>query len=178
VGGLVGAGKSTAAEALAAVLPGVPIGSDRVRKRRAGLDPTRPAPAGFYAPEARRAVYTALLARAEAVVGSGRVAILDAQWARREDRDRAAELARRLGAPRVFVEVRCDEAIALERLAKRQAQGGSASDAGPELLAASRAGFEPFDERVEGSRCCVDTGRAGWPERLDAVPAALQRARA
>jgi aminoglycoside phosphotransferase family enzyme/predicted kinase len=177
VGGLVGAGKSSAARSLADALPGVPIASDGVRKRRAGLDPTRPAPAGFYTPEARRAVYGALLERAEAVVGSGRVAILDAQWSRREDRDRAAELARRLGAPRVFVEVRCDEAIALERLAKRQAQGGSASDAGPSLLAASRAGFEPFDESAEGRRCLVDTGRSDWRDRLAAIRVAVARER-
>jgi hypothetical protein len=74
----------------------------------------------------------------------------------------------------VFVEVRCAEAIALERLAKRQAEGGSASDAGPALLAASRAGFEPFDAAAEGRRCCVDTGQAGWQERLGAVRAALE----
>jgi len=88
----------------------------------------------------------ALLERAEPIVASGRAALLDATWASARQRAAARALARRLGADVWLVEVRCSEATALERLRRRLREGRDPSDAGPELLARSRAEFEAPDE--------------------------------
>jgi hypothetical protein len=170
VGGVVGTGKSTAAEALADAVEGVVISSDRVRKREAGLAPTARAGAppggGIYTREWSERVYAGLLSRAAPVAASGRVAILDATWATRAQRARAREAARALGVPLRWLETRCAEATALSRLAQRAAAGRDPSDAGPELYARSRAGFEPLapDEGLAGE--ALDTGAAGWREDL------------
>ena len=87
--GTVGSGKSTLARAFADACQGVVIGSDRTRKRLAGLphddhsQATSEADVGLYAREVTETVYAALLERADAVVGAGRTAILDASYTAR-----------------------------------------------------------------------------------------------
>src|SRR5690606_12496189 len=119
--GLVGSGKSSAAETLADAADGAVIASDRVRKALAGLAPTARdgAALGLYEHAAKERVYEALLARAAPVVASGRVAILDATYARERHRAAACAWARAHGVPVTIVEVRCARATALERLARR-----------------------------------------------------------
>jgi aminoglycoside phosphotransferase family enzyme/predicted kinase len=176
VGGVVGSGKSTLAGLLAGGAGGAVVSSDRVRKREAGLAATeRPRdPARLYAPEAKARVYAGLLERARPLLGSGRVAILDATWSRREERSNARALARELGARCLFVEVRCAREVALARLARRARAGGDASDAGPAYLAESERLFEPFDPAAEGERHVVDTGAEGWGDALGGLFAAVR----
>jgi aminoglycoside phosphotransferase family enzyme/predicted kinase len=178
VGGAVGTGKSTVAAALAETLQGVVVRSDRLRKHLAGLAPTEsPTAEGareLYGAAAKDRVYRELLARARPVLSSGRIALLDATWSRRAWRDRARELARELGVPILFVEVRCPPDLARERLARREEAGDDASDAGPALHQASVAAFEAFREMDEGMRCLVRTDTDRWREELDSVAAALR----
>jgi len=170
VGGVVGSGKTTLAEALADALGGVVVSSDRVRKRLAGLPATaRRAEApgqGLYAPAVTEGVYAALLERAAPVLDAGRVAILDATWARAEHRERARRLAAGRSVPARFLLARCAPEVARERLARRAARGRDASDAGPELHAASVRAFEPLAAWPERERAEVHTDRAGWREAL------------
>jgi len=170
VGGVVGTGKTSAAEWVADVLGGVVISSDRVRKRLAGLAPGDRSGAerdrGIYTPEWNDRVYAGLLARAEPVVASGRVAVLDATYASRAQRRRAREASAALGAPLRFVETRCRPELVRERLARRVVEGLDASDAGPELLEQSRAAFEPLLSEEEIAIEAVDTGDPGWREAL------------
>jgi aminoglycoside phosphotransferase family enzyme/predicted kinase len=171
VGGIVGTGKSTASRLLARLAGAPVVATDRVRRSCAapeagaasGLDQ------GLYAPEQRERVYAGVLERAEWVLASGRSAILDATWSARADRQRAGELAHRLGARLVFVETRCPAELARRRLARREAAGGDASDAGPSFYAASAARFEPWSGAEEGPRRLLDTDQAGWEAGLEGL---------
>jgi hypothetical protein len=175
VSGTVGAGKSTAAEALADRLEGAVVSSDRTRKRLAGLAPEeRPAPGvGLYTPERIERTYAALLERAGQIAASGRAALLDATWASARQRAAARALAGRLGAEAWLVELRCAEATILERLRRRVREGRDPSDAGPELLARSRAEFEPPDEWPAARRLVLQTDAPDADAELDAAAQAI-----
>jgi aminoglycoside phosphotransferase family enzyme/predicted kinase len=170
VGGVVGTGKSTVAEALADRVGGVVVSSDRVRKRLAGLAPEQRAAAapgaGIYTAERSERVDAGLLERAGPVVASGRVAILDATFASRAERRRAREAAGALGVALRFLEVRCAPELTRERLARRAALGADPSDAGPELHARSAEGFEPVraEEGLDAQE--IDAGDPAWPGEL------------
>lgn len=144
--GTVGVGKSTVAEALAERTGGAVISSDWTRKHMDGLCPDEHRAAetdrGIYSADKKDAVYSALLARSEAVVDSGRLAILDATFDRRVRRDRVRVWAAERGIDAALMRVDCDEALTRERLERRASKGTDASDAGPELLSVSRARFE------------------------------------
>jgi aminoglycoside phosphotransferase family enzyme/predicted kinase len=175
--GSVGTGKSSVAQALADACGGVVISSDRTRKALAGLPATARAAArheqGLYAPAVTERVYAELLARALPVAGSGRLAILDATFARRAQRDAARALAAEHDWPCALVEVTCDEAVVRERLRERAARGDDPSDAGPELVGPSRAGFEPIVEWPERSRARLSTNEGGWHSGIAALCAGL-----
>jgi aminoglycoside phosphotransferase family enzyme/predicted kinase len=176
VGGVVGTGKSTVADALAEQIGGVVISSDRVRKQLARLPPSSRVRAlpdeGFYAPGAVERTYAALSERARPIVNSGRVAILDATFSRRRHRAMAAELAADLGVAQRMIEVRCAPEIARERLARREAQGSSASDAGPAFYERSVARFEPVDDSERSYVLCTDG--VGWRSALEGLIHELQ----
>jgi len=171
--GAVGTGKTTVAERVADVLAGAVISSDRVRKRLAGRAPTeRPGPSeegfgrGIYTPEHTRRTYAALLERAEPVVASDRVAVLDATYARADLREDVRTWAEARGWPALLVEVRCAPEVARQRLARRRTEARDASDAGPELHARSAAAFEPTEDWPAARRCAVDTDVPDWERRL------------
>ena len=170
VGGVVGTGKSTVAEALAEQLGGVVISSDRVRKQLAGLPPTSRVRAlpdqGFYAPDAVERTYAALFDRARPIAASGRVAILDATFSRRRHRAMAADLAAELGVGQRMIDVRCAPEIARARLVRRAAEAAGASDAGPAFYDRSVARFEPVEESEYP--LVVRTDVDGWREALEA----------
>lgn len=169
--GVVGTGKSTVADALAEQLGGVVISSDRVRKQLADLPPSSRVRAlpdeGFYAPDAVERTYLALFERARPIVDSGRVAILDATFSRRHHRTMAADLAAELGVGQRIIEVRCAPEIARTRLARRETEGASASDAGPAFYERSVTRFEPVEEseRPHVVRTDVD----GWRGSLESL---------
>jgi len=168
VGGVVGTGKSTVANALAEEVGGVVVASDRVRKQLVGKSPTRRVRTGpdegLYAPDAVERTYAALFARARSILDSGRVAILDATFCRRRHRAMAAALAAELGVGQRMIEVRCAPEIARERLARREAEGATASDAGPAFYERSVARFEPVDESEHSEVLRTDV--AGWRDTL------------
>ncbi len=170
--GTVGSGKSSVAHALADAGQGVVLSSDRLRKHMAGLAPDAYAGAapgeGLYAPAARDAVYAGLRDRADAVLRGGRMAIVDATHGTAARRAEMADWAAARGVRAHLVEVACDPAVARARLERRALAGHDPSDAGPELLDASRAGFEPPDE-WPGPRHRVVTSDAGWREALPAI---------
>lgn len=173
--GSVGTGKSSVAERLADACGGAVISSDRTRKALAGLAPAARGDAALYADSMTERVYAALEGRAEPVLASGRSAFLDATFSRASQRQAARALAERLGARALLVEVCCAEDVARARVAARASLGTDPSDAGPELVAASRARFETPAEWPPGERARVDTDREGWDDQLPAIAARLGR---
>jgi aminoglycoside phosphotransferase family enzyme/predicted kinase len=156
--GVVGTGKSTAAAVAADALEGVVIASDRVRRARGA------APA--YTQAAKDRIYAGLLARAEPVVRSGRVAVLDATYERAVHRRAVFRWARAQGVRVWVVETRVRREVALARLARRQARGRSLSDAGPERHAKSLRAFAPVRVPAGVAHAVVHTDRAGWRAEL------------
>ena len=175
--GTVGSGKSTVARALAAAVQGAIISSDRTRKRLAGLDAsdhrhTGAAPdVGLYSVERTAEVYAALLERAEPVIASGRVAVLDASYAARRHRDVAREWARRAGIHCVLLEVRCGESEARRRLAERERDGQDVSDAGPAFLKTSLARFEAPLEWPDADRELIESDASNWRDVVREISA-------
>jgi uncharacterized protein len=140
VAGLSGSGKTTLATRLAsrAALPH--IGSDVVRKGRAGLGPTERAPGSLYAPGRNAAVYAELGHHAAA---APRGAVVDATF--RSAPDRAAFRRAHAGASRVlYVECVAPLRVRLARARAREADPARVSDAG---WAVARAQvMDPLDE--------------------------------
>jgi aminoglycoside phosphotransferase family enzyme/predicted kinase len=97
VGGLSGTGKSLLARALAPDLapdPGaVVLRSDVERKALFGASETEPLPADAYAAEVTSRVYAALADKARRVVAAGHSAIVDAVFARSDERAAIAAAA-------------------------------------------------------------------------------------
>jgi predicted kinase len=145
VGGLIGAGKSTLAEALGRSL-GLPvIASDRTRKVLAGVSPTQPAPAEAYSAAFSDRTYDELFRRATVILRSGRGVILDATFRERDSRLRARNLAELHQRSFRFVEAICDDETLRQRLRSR-ATRVAVSDATEELLDQIRREFEPVTE--------------------------------
>jgi predicted kinase len=171
VGGLIGVGKSTLAQAAARALGCPVIDSDRTRKALAGIPPLQRAPADAYTPAFTARTFDELFRRAAAVLGSGRAVVLDATFRSRELRLRARELARRHGRPFRFVEATCDDATVRARLRARAA-GASVSDATEALLEPFRREFEPVTELRPDEHVTVAT-TLPLPTQIEAVRAAL-----
>jgi hypothetical protein len=173
VAGTVGVGKSTVASALAEAAGAVLLSSDRTRKALAGLRPETRAgaasDAGLYAPDWNERTYAALLARAAPALRSGRAVVLDATWSARSRRAAAREQARALGSPAWLVHVDCAESVAWERVRARALRGDDPSDAGPELVATSRARFEPLDDWPSTERVELHTDGPLRPEQIAGI---------
>ncbi len=135
VGGLSGSGKTTMALKLAPDLgraPGaVVVRSDVERKRLARVALEERMPAGSYTPGSSSKVYAAMLARAERALRAGHSVILDAVFARPEERAAAEALGQKVGVPfdGIWLDVPKGEAQA--RVAART---GDASDATPAVV--------------------------------------------
>jgi len=177
VAGVVGSGKSTAAALLADAAGGVVVASDRVRKALRGLAPADRAGADLYAEGEKDRVYEALLERAAPIAESGRVAVLDATYARERHRRAALAWATERGLPFWILETTCAAPVALERLAHRQAAGGDPSDAGPELYASSAASFEPIGPMPGAEHRAVRTDEPTWRSELRRAARELRAAR-
>jgi aminoglycoside phosphotransferase family enzyme/predicted kinase len=153
IGGLSGTGKTTMALKRAPELgrtPGaVVVRSDVERKRLAGIPLEQRMPAGSYTPESSASVYAAMIERARQALHAGHSAILDAVFAKPEERQMAEALARDTGVPFDGLWLEVPKAVAQARVAGR---GADASDATPAVV-----------DRQFG----YDLGAIGW-RRLDA----------
>jgi len=153
IGGLSGSGKTTMAIRRAPEIGRVPgavvVRSDVERKRLAGIPLEQHMPSGSYTPEASGKVYAAMIERARQALRVGHSAILDAVFAKPEERQMAEALAREMGVPFEGLWLEVPKEVAQARVAGR---GADASDATPAVV-----------ERQFG----FDLGEIGW-RRLDA----------
>jgi hypothetical protein len=171
VGGLIGVGKSTLANRLAARVGAPVIEADRTRKHLLGMRPTEHADvaawSGPYDPRLSVEVYAEALRRADVVLASGRPAVVDASFRTAAARSAARELAIRHAAPFRFVECTAPPAICRERVRQRD-RTSSASDGRAEVLDAFAARFEPVAELPPTEHLRIDT-TGSLDAALDAV---------
>jgi len=146
--GLSGCGKTTISQGLLEAVGAIRIRSDVERKRMHGLAALEhhdtAVASGLYAPEATVATYDRLGALARDILGAGRSAIVDATFLRRSQREPFRALAAQLGIPFVIVAFEASEATLRERIVRRKADGGDASDADLAVLAHQIAAREPL----------------------------------
>lgn len=124
VGGLSGTGKSTLAFGLAPEVGAVPgavvVRSDEIRKGLLGVGPLdRLGPEG-YAPEVSRRVYALVAERARQVIATGHSAIVDAVYARPDERDAIERHAADAGVPFLGLWLEAPEAVLIARAAGRR----------------------------------------------------------
>lgn len=132
--GLPGAGKTTFARQLAAILDALHLESDAIRFEIAGSP--------LYTPPESARVFATLERRAAAALEGGQHAIVDATNLTQHDRKRFFRLAARLEVPLVAVRVVAPDAVIRERLA-RPRDGHSEANVAIYERMAHRA--QPFD---------------------------------
>lgn len=136
VGGLSGTGKTILARALAPEVtpqPGaVVLRSDLVRKQMLGVEDTDRLPASAYTPEVTARVYDTLAQHAGRVLAQGHSTIIDGVFAREDERDAVAALARKRNVPLSGLFLVADLATRQARIGGRR---GDASDATQEVAA-------------------------------------------
>ncbi|MFO1149005.1 MAG: AAA family ATPase [Alsobacter sp.] len=142
VGGLSGTGKSTLAAGLAPLL-GAPPGavhwrSDVERKRLMQVAETEKLDASGYTKEASQAVYERLLERARATLRAGRSAIVDAVFARPQEREAVEAIARETGAAFDGLWLQAPTQAVLARIEARREDASDADAA----VARSQAGYD------------------------------------
>jgi hypothetical protein len=135
VGGLSDTGKTSLARELAPNL-GAPPGalhlrSDVLRKALAGVGELNRLVPKSYNAAASEVVYAELVRRTRAALDAGRAVIVDAVYARPEERAAIEAVARDLGVPFHGLWLECPEDVMIARVAGRRAD---ASDATIEVL--------------------------------------------
>ena len=147
--GQVGSGKTTLARGLASILGLNVLSSDIVRKQLAGVDPREHTAAQLdgclYQPELVRSTYEELYRQAGDLLRTGQSVILDATFSRAGERQRAAQLARRLGARYLVLSLDLPDSLAHQRLLQRSQGRSTESDAGPEVFEQVKTRFESPD---------------------------------
>lgn len=148
--GVSGSGKSTASELLVERLGAIRLRADVERKRHFGLSPTSRSGAQatleLYSPTATSATYAKLCGSAARILEAGYSVVLDATFLKLQQRRAAQEVAARAGADFNIVDCQADLPTLRQRLLDRQAAGGDASDATPQVLDAQLASREPLTE--------------------------------
>jgi len=137
--GFSGCGKTTLSQALLEAIGAVRIRSDVERKRMhrrglfergsAGIDQD------LYAARVTEQTYTRLADLAREIVRAGFIALVDAAFLKRWQRNLFRDLARELGTPFIIVDFVAKDSTLRERVARRAAAGTDASDADLAVLA-------------------------------------------
>lgn len=131
VGGLSGSGKSHLAREIASRI-GVPPGArvvrtDVMRKRLAGVQVLERLPPESYTRAASERVYDACMAEARTVLGTGYSVVLDAVFARAEERRAARNLATQAGVVFDGLWLEASAKVMAERIRERSANASDAT---------------------------------------------------
>jgi predicted kinase len=162
--GLPGSGKSWLAAQLAPELEAIQVRSDLERKRMAGLAPLQPSHshvgAGIYS-EAQTAVVYQRLEQCVAEILSGhRIAIVDANFGLRSQRDAVAQLCSLLEVPLMVVHCEAPMPLLRQRIQSRLGSGSDPSEADVAVLEAQLAQRAPISADELLTVIAADTSRA------------------
>jgi aminoglycoside phosphotransferase family enzyme/predicted kinase len=150
VGGLSGTGKTLLARALASHVPPLPgavvVRSDVERKALFGAAETDKLPENAYTAEVTERVYGVLLDKAHRILGAGHSTIVDAVFAKPQERDALAAASQTARVPLHGLFLTADLATRLARV------GGRINDA------------SDADERVAHAQERYDLGSLDWTE--------------
>jgi uncharacterized protein len=159
--GLSGCGKTTMTQEFLELTGAIRIRTDVERKRLHGMraeDRTdSPIASGLYAADATQATYRRVLADARCVVAAGDIAVIDATFLHRWQRDLFRQLAAALGIPFVIAACAAAEPTLRQRLAQRSREGGGASDADIAVLEHQLRTQEPLAPDEQAFVIAFDT---------------------
>jgi predicted kinase len=146
--GVTGSGKTTETQKLVESTGAVRVRSDVERKRLHGMNAAERSGSavehGLYTADATEQTYARLAALARAIAAAGYVAIVDAAFLKRRQRDLLRRVAAELGVPFSILEYSAPADVLLERISRRLRNGQDASEATPEVLELQLAAEEPL----------------------------------
>lgn len=158
--GVSGSGKSSQSQALIEQRGIVRLRADVERKRLYGLAPEQSSaavPGGIYTRAASARTYAELRERCRSVLQAGFAVLADATFLRRAHRAEFIALARALGVPCRILAFDAPEPVLRQRVARRAALGGDASEATVAVLERQLAEREPFGAEELPLVTAVDT---------------------
>ncbi|MEA3253948.1 MAG: AAA family ATPase, partial [Chloroflexota bacterium] len=160
--GLVGTGKTTVAQALGRQLGCTVISSDVTRKSLAHIPATEHRfeefGGGIYSQDFSARTYNEMFARAGKILSQDQSVIVDASFARKEDRLKAENLAEEKEAGFIVLECVLDEKETIRRLEQRL-RGKTSSDGRPEVLETQKQNFDPVTEFTPQQHLVLDTSQ-------------------
>jgi len=161
--GLIGAGKSTVAAALAEKKGYHLLRSDEIRKEIAGVakDDHRHEAfgEGIYSKDFFDKTYEELFKRARALLENGEGVILDASFKESRFRVQAFEMANEMEIPFLLVECICSDEEIRRRLFKRMTNGSDVSDGRWEIYQEQKKAFERINKIPGSEHIMIDTER-------------------
>jgi len=171
--GISGSGKTTVAAQAVGACRAIRIRSDVERKRLVGMAPTdRPADDDatrvLYAAPLTTKVYERLATLAAALLESGWSVVVDAACNTRSQRDLLAAVARERGRRLVWLDLDLPADAALERVARRRADGTDASDASHAVVRSQAESREPISDEEVAAVPHARRLRIGPAEQSDA----------
>ena len=148
--GVSGSGKSHVSRNLPDSLPAVRLRSDVERKRILGIRADDDATGiGGYSEQITVKTYARLEKLAETVVRTGYVAVVDATFLKRAQRDRFRALAESRNVPFLIIDCDASAEVLRDRIMKRKQRSDNVSDADLNVLDAQLASREPLaDEEI------------------------------
>ncbi len=180
--GLSGSGKTAVTQSLLQELGAVRVRSDIERKRLQHIAPQAKSgsgiDSGIYIASATQATYEELRRLAGLILDAGRVAIVDATFLRRWQRDSLRRLAAERNVPFVIVSCLAEDEELRRRLLQREHADRDASEATLEVLAHQLATQEPLETDELAAAVIFDTAREPASELQRRVSAALQAKKA
>jgi len=176
--GMSGSGKSMIAQALAENTGAIRLRSDVERKRLSGLEPLARSgstlASGIYTADLTLATYNRLLDLARMATIAGYVAVVDATFLKRWQRDLFRHQAHVRGIPFVIVDVTAPEAVLRTRIVARNTAGDDASEADQAVLAHQLAQREALTGEESAVVLQVDSSRADVQATLHEACEALR----
>jgi uncharacterized protein len=166
--GLSGSGKTTVSQTIVDSLGAVRLRSDVERKRLHGLEPQAHSGSavggGIYGARSSERTYRRLASLAREVLESGHVAVVDAAFLKREQREMFRTVARETGSAFTIASCEAPPGVLRERLSQREKTATDASEAGLAVLEHQRTSEEPLEgEELRDALVFVQDGSCGPP---------------